>query len=208
MELIDISMPVEAGMTVWGDRPEKQPQLIPDTRMPVDRHNESTIRMSLHNGTHADAPFHMVDGGTTIERIPLDRYFRPCRVFDLTHVTDAIHEKDVADLDLPAGGFALFKTRNSSSKPWSPTFIYLAADAARHLAASGISGVGTDGLGVERDQHDHATHLALFAADILIVEGLRLAHVEPGDYRLIAFPLLIPGADGAPVRAALLRGQS
>lgn len=205
MQLFDISMPVEAGMTVWGNRPEKQPQLIPDVRMPLAPINESSIRMSLHNGTHADAPFHMVDGGGTIETIPLERYFSACRVFDLTHVDGAIRLADVEKLALPHGGFALFKTKNSFGAPWSESFVYLAEDAAAHLAGSGITGVGTDGLGVERAQPGHETHRLLFGADILILEGLRLAHVAPGDYRLIAFPILIPGADGAPVRAALLR---
>jgi len=38
---------------------------------------------------------------------------------------------------------------------------------------------------------------------IVILEGLDLSAVEPGNYFLIALPMKIGGAEGAPVRAFL-----
>jgi arylformamidase len=37
----------------------------------------------------------------------------------------------------------------------------------------------------------------------VLVEGLDLSAVEPGDYRLACLPLAIVGADGAPARVVL-----
>ena len=37
----------------------------------------------------------------------------------------------------------------------------------------------------------------------MIVEGLNLAHVEPGPYELICLPMKIVGGEGAPARAVL-----
>ena len=38
---------------------------------------------------------------------------------------------------------------------------------------------------------------------MIIVEGLVLQHVAPGDYELIALPLKLANLDGAPLRAIL-----
>ena len=42
---------------------------------------------------------------------------------------------------------------------------------------------------------------------MIILEGLDLRGVEPGDYDLFCLPLRIVGADGAPARALLRRRQ-
>ena len=42
--------------------------------------------------------------------------------------------------------------------------------------------MGIDSLGIERDQTDHATHKGLLSNNIIIIEGLRLAAVSPGEY--------------------------
>jgi arylformamidase len=39
----------------------------------------------------------------------------------------------------------------------------------------------------------------------MILEGLDLTQVAPGHYDMLALPMLIPGADGTPVRALLRR---
>jgi len=40
--------------------------------------------------------------------------------------------------------------------------------------------------------------------DIIIVEGLRLKHVEAGNYYLVIAPLKMTGIDAAPARAFLI----
>ena len=47
------------------------------------------------------------------------------------------------------------------------------------------------------------THRILLRAGVWIIEGLDLARVRPGWYRLICLPLKIRGGDGAPARAVL-----
>ena len=42
--------------------------------------NLSELSMCAHNGTHIDAPFHFLDGGKTVDELPLDRFVSPrCR---------------------------------------------------------------------------------------------------------------------------------
>jgi arylformamidase len=47
-------------------------------------------------------------------------------------------------------------------------------------------------------------HRLLLTAGVVIVEGLDLAAVEPGEYQLVCLPLRITGGDGAPARAVLI----
>ncbi|TGU65625.1 cyclase family protein, partial [Mesorhizobium sp. M00.F.Ca.ET.186.01.1.1] len=61
-------------------------------------------------------------------------------------------------------------------------------------------------LGIERSQEGHPTHKTLFAAGIVVIEGLRLRDVLPGQYFMVAAPLKLVGTDAAPARVLLFEG--
>lgn len=207
MRVIDISMTITADMPVYHDAPQKRPIHTMERSIPPDSVNESALFMSLHTGTHLDSPFHMIKGGWPTEFLPLERLITACRVLDLTHVEGKITRDDLQSFDIHEGEFLLFKTSNSAHKTWREEFVYLERSGAEYLAALRISGVGTDALGIERAQSGHETHIALLEKEIIILEGLRLSHVEAGRYLLIALPVKIEGADGAPTRAVLVQGE-
>lgn len=204
MNIIDISMGIHEGMPVYKGRMEKQPRLSREKRMPEDSINESAIAMNLHTGTHLDTPLHMQQGGWPMEEMPLDSLLGPCTVFDLTRVEDCVTADDLKGLDIRQGDFVLLKTKNSFGLAGKENFIYIRQDAARFLTGKGIRGIGTDALGVERDQPGHETHLAFFDSGVLILEGLDLSPAPAGNYTLLVLPLKIRGAEGAPARAVLL----
>ena len=208
MKIHDISMPIHEGMPVYRGRAEKQPRHILDKQMPTDSINESSIHMNLHTGTHLDSPRHMMAEGWTMEDMPLDRLITRCKLFDLSHVAEAITREDLVGLDIQPGDFVLLKSQNSEGRVGDSDFVYIRKDAAAYLAEKGIRGIGTDALGVERDQPGHPSHLAFLEQGIIILEGLALKDVQPGEYLLIALPLSIRGAEGAPARAVLLEDLS
>ncbi len=148
----------------------------------------------------------MMASGWTSEKLPLHKFITPCRVLDLTGLEDGITREDLVGYNIQPGEFLLFKTRNSFDAGFRDDFIYIKADAAGYLKDQGIKGVGIDALGVERSQPGHETHLALLGNDIMVLEGLVLGEVPEGQYVLIALPLLIDNADGAPARAVLVEG--
>jgi arylformamidase len=49
----------------------------------------------------------------------------------------------------------------------------------------------------------HLTHFTLLTKNVVILEGLNLKAVPPGDYTLCALPMNIQDADGAPTRVIL-----
>ncbi len=52
----------------------------------VGKNNLSAIELGSHTGTHADAPFHFIAEGKTLDDLPLDTFVGPCRVAALLDV--------------------------------------------------------------------------------------------------------------------------
>lgn len=205
MKLYDISMAIHPGMPVYGNREEKRPVWTVQQDYSSGSVYESGIQMNMHNGTHIDAPLHMLEGGKTMEGYGLEQFITPCRVLDLMTCTDRITASDLADKAIHPGDFVLLKTRNSLNEAFDPGFVYLELSGAEYLKASAIKGVGIDSLGIERSQPGHPTHKTLLGSGIVILEGLRLADIEEGDYLLLAAPLKIKGTEAAPARAVLAK---
>ncbi len=202
--IIDISMTIESGMQVWENDENKKPSITNVSNHNQGGPHESRLGMNLHTGTHVDAPLHMLANGETIETIMLEQLCGPARVADLTHVKGHIGISDLLPLAIQRGERILFKTSSSYSDRYDTAFPYLDAEGAAYLAEVGVALVGTDALGIERAQPEFPTHRTLMRGGVIIVEGLRLAHVEAGSYTLVLAPLKMTGIEAAPARAFLL----
>ncbi len=200
----DISMEISEDMIVYKNREGKKPQLIVTRDFDKGSIHESIIKMDLHTGTHIDAPYHVMEGGRTIDKEDLSKLIVSCRVLDLTDVKSNISSKDLINKDINEGDFILLKTQNSYDKDFNFDFIYLDKDGAKYLKDKGVIGVGIDGLGIERDQANHESHQILLGNNIPIIEGLALKNIEEGLYTLIALPLKIKEGEASPLRAVLL----
>lgn len=201
-KIIDISLPVYNGMPVYKNKPEKQPKIETTTSGHV---TESRLCLDLHTGTHIDAPLHMINDGDTFKTIRLEDLTRNVKVLDLTEVEDCITKKDLLKFEIAKDDFLLFKTKNSFDEGFNFEFIFLKADGAEYLVEKGIRGVGIDSLGVERSQPEHPTHKSLFAAGIIVIEGLALKEVTEGEYFMVAAPLKLLETDAAPARVILIQ---
>ncbi|MGB3261964.1 cyclase family protein [Paenisporosarcina sp.] len=203
MKMYDVTGTIHEGMTVYKDKPEKQPKFNQVTNGYV---TETRLEIDVHTGTHIDAPLHMVVDGDTFETISMNDLVGQSKVFDLTQVEDGISKKDLESFDIQKGDFVLLKTKNSFEEKFNFDFIYLKQDGAEYLSEIGVRGVGIDTLGIERSQEGHPTHKTLFANNIIIIEGLRLKEIEQGEYFMVAAPLKIVGTDGSPARVLLFEG--
>lgn len=205
--IIDISVTLRQGLACWPG--EEHWLLEPTQRMAEGGScNLSRVAMSLHTGTHVDAPWHFGESDRTVESIPLDKLVLKARVLDLTQVDSAIGRNELEGKldDIQA---VLFKTANSGKlealEPFDPDFIHLDESAADYLVENKIQTIGVDYLSVEGYHVENApVHHRLLGANVLLVEGLDLSQVEPRDYLLVVLPLKIEGADGAPARAILI----
>jgi arylformamidase len=102
----------------------------------------------------------------------------------------------------------LFKTDNSAH--WNDgqffeEFVYLEPEAGDFLVSRGLRLVGIDYLSIDRFRSEkHPTHFALLPHDVVLLEGLNLSGVLPGRYHMVALPLNLQHADGAPTRVILM----
>jgi arylformamidase len=209
MRLIDISRPIASGAVVYpGDPPLEVERLCTageDSPCTISRLGGWTT----HVLTHVDAPLHFVPGGATLDDTPLDRFVGEALVVEVEG--DAVLPEHLpAGADL-LGVAVLFKTRNSvvPGGPGATGFredhVYVSAAAASVAVARRVNLVGIDYLSVDRyGDEAYPAHHILLGNGVLILEGLDLVGVGPGRYTLVALPLRIAGADGSPVRAALI----
>jgi arylformamidase len=166
--------------------------------------NLSEIRLSVHSGTHCDAPLHFDDCGVAVAALPLEPFLGPARLVDVSG-RDIIQIRDLEHIDFSDAPRLLLRTDAWTDHERFPTKIpILATDTIIWLGSRGVRLLGVDVPSVDAlDSKDLPNHHALGAANIAIIECLNLGAVAPAMYELIALPLRLEGADGAPVRAVL-----
>ena len=78
-------------------------------------------------------------------------------------------------------------------------------EAAAVFAKAKLLLVGNESQTVGPEDAPMAVHKVLLGAEVVLLEGIRLAEVPEGAYLLNAAPLNLGGADGAPCRAILIK---
>ena len=205
MKIYDVTVPLTKDIIVYpGDPPvriERKATLNRDGA----KANVSRYAFGSHTGTHIDAPLHFIENGATVDQLPLGLLIGRARVVEVT--APRIDETALEEFDFTPDARVLFKTRNSylwSQKKFVEDYVYITPGAARALVNEGIKVVGIDYLSVEKfGVETFDTHLTLLQAGTVIIEGLDLREVEPGDYELICLPLNVKDGDGAPARVVL-----
>jgi arylformamidase len=213
MKIYDISRPLFNGLAPWpGDtafRYELKWKMADGATV-----NVGAVAMGVHNGSHADAPFHFAQDAARIDQMPLETYLGDAVVVDLTRIFqgDRSCQITIADIAGTADALAsaprlLFKTGVWSDSKVFPEWIpVLAADVPAWLGERKVKLIGLDLPSVDPiEAKVLVNHHALAAAGIAIVESLDLSEVAAATYHFSALPLRISGADAAPVRAILWR---
>ncbi len=204
---IDVTRPIHAGMPCWPGDPEPVVERFANIG-PDSFCNTSKLSMSVHTGTHMDAPLHFIDGAEPMDAMPLDAVIGEARVVQINDPV-AVRPAELP-ADLAAGERILFKTRNSTEL-WTKSgfqqdFVYISHDAAKVLAETRVRTVGVDYLSIGGFHADmQETHLAILGAGIWVIEGLDLSQAAPGSYEMVCLPLRLQGAEGAPARVVLRR---
>lgn len=190
--------------------------------------NVATMTTSAHIGSHIDAPAHVIDGGPTIDSIPLDACIGACLLVDVTDLIDRTlspHAPAPASAirariaTLPAASAAtrqddaasvggieriLLRHRSAPGSAWLTDSPGIDPEFVTWFAEQGGCL-----LGIDLDSFDPLTsqvlpaHHAAISGGVVMLEGLALAAVPEGIGDLAALPIAWAGADAAPVRAVL-----
>lgn len=212
MRILDISTPLRTGFPVWpGHAPLEM--TLTHTHEGGDGVQLTHFSVGAHTGTHLDAPLHFIPNGGLVTGLDLSILIGPARVIHYTGEgpipVSFFEEQDLPDpitrlllrCDVHAG-----KLHDQGT--FFEDYAGITPEAAEWLVARGLRLIGTDylSIGPYRDTPtggNQAVHVILLGAKVIIVEGLDLREVEPGDYTLICLPIAVP-CDGAPCRAVLL----
>jgi arylformamidase len=208
MRIYDISLTISPDLPVWpGD---SQPKLERTSMIEAgDNANVSQMKVSVHTGTHVDAPYHFVSNGRTVEDLQLNHLTGRAYVLHLPEI-NLITAEILDNADIPTRSKrVLFKTDNSNywrqkEHKFHIDYVGLSADGAEYLVNRGIKLVGIDYLSIAPYQETKRTHEILLQAGVIIVEGLDLSEVSQGRYALYCLPLKLAGSDGAPARVILV----
>lgn len=213
MPLIDISLAITDSLPTWANaEPGPSIEWLQSYEKTGAECCVSAVRLGSHLGTHLDAPLHFVQGGASVDQIDPGRLVGPAYVVEIPDFVGLEIPVDMlARESIPPGTRRLLlKTSNTrkrflASKHFRSDFVALGADSARWILERGIDLVGIDALSIGSAQTGSGgdVHRILLRAGAVVVEGLNLADVSPGEYTLICLPLRIVGVEGAPVRALL-----
>jgi arylformamidase len=207
---IDISLGIGPDLLVWPGDPAIE--VIPRVQIAKgDAANVSELRIGTHTGTHVDPPVHFIVGAAGIDQVALEVLAGPCVVADLGAVSEPIEPSLLEGLGLVEGVERLL-LRTANSELWRrprpiafpDRYACLTPTSAAWVIDRRIRLIGIDFLSVEqKGAPGHPVHHALLEKGVVIVEGLDLGGVEPGEYDLTVLPLKILDGDGGPARAML-----
>jgi len=208
MRIYDISLPISPELPTWPGDPAITLERVEKIEEGANA-NVSRLEMSAHSGTHVDAPFHFLSGGSTIEKLSLKILTGRVYVLHLPNV-NIITADDLKRAGIPPRTRRIiFKTRNSSywakkTPTFQTDFVGLSLDGAKYLVDRGVKLVGIDYLSISPYKQSRPIHEVLLNAGMVIVEGLDLSGVSQGRYTLYCLPIKLAGSDGAPARAMLV----
>jgi kynurenine formamidase len=208
MRLIDLSQPVTDGGPNCPVHPPISAKVV--ATHAKDNWHMEVITLATHTGSHLDAPLHKIDGGKSIDQIPLESFLGEAVLVDLLDSTAdrSIGEEllasrlegDLTDrIILLATGWGEFRAATDEWHFHSP---YLAPSGAQWLVDQGIRAVGIDhySIGGSRDPDNTRTHEILLGNGLWVVEDLRfpveIFAIGPR-FRFMALPINFPGHSGA-----------
>ena len=194
---------------------------------------ETFTRLGTHNATHVDAPWHYNstiagERAQTIEELPLDWFFRPGVVLDMTAKGDG-DEVTVAEIeaelerighDLRERDIVLVRTGRDAAIG-EPGYMALGpgvtAEATLWLYQHGVRVMGIDAWGWDAPLHVQAQQAlerdepgifwAAHQADIPYAQIERLVNLgslPPTGFQVACFPLAIAGGSAAPARVVAI----
>ena len=195
MKIYDISQEVFSCKVYPGDPTPKKTVL--SSMEKGELYNLTEFSLCAHNGTHIDAPFHFIKDGKTVEDISLESFIGMAYVAEHSGIVSGKDAEKIIE-----------KAKEQSNEAAKRILIKgeaeVSLDAAKVFAVSKILLLGNESQTVGPKDAPMAVHKVLLGADVVLLEGIRLAAVPEGVYFLNAAPLNLSGADGSPCRAILI----
>jgi arylformamidase len=204
--LYDISRTISPQTAVWpGDHPFRVEHALDISA--GSSINLTTMTLSPHTATHADAYYHYQSGGAHPAQMPLAAYLGPAYVVRTDQRDGPLFPSDFPSLAAIPTIERLLVHSHVSHLPdtdFPREFPYLSVELIAWLADKSTRLIGLDSPSVDHlDSKDLPCHHALQAHQMVNLELICLRDVPDGVYELVALPLKVDSVCGSPVRAVL-----
>jgi arylformamidase len=243
--VVDLTLPIESnmpgipGLRSYAENPsrvsiiaaitEAQKELLradgmtlTDNLVVNGRSMISILSILVHNGTHIDAPRHMLEKGYPVDRIPLTQVAKEGVLIDLPTKgpNSSVSVKDIVDTGVQLGPNRIPVINTGwTEKTWGkPEFWqqmpYLEPGVGEFLVSKGVPAVAMDVFpekalwrGVKLDPGENwvANHIALLEKGIPMIQFVtNMSQIGKSRFVLVALPLKIKGGDASPARVVAL----
>jgi arylformamidase len=243
--VVDLTLPIESnmpgipGLRSYAENPsrvsiiaaitEAQKELLRADGMTLSdnlvvngRSMISILSILVHNGTHIDAPRHMLERGYPVDQIPLTQIAKEGVLIDLPNKgpNSSVSVKDIVDTGAQLGPNRIPVINTGwTEKTWGkPEFWqqmpYLEPGVGEFLVSKGVPAVAMDVFpekalwrGVKLDPGENwvANHIALLEKGIPMIQFVtNLSQIGKSRFVLVALPLKIKGGDASPARVVAL----
>jgi len=243
--VVDLTIPIESnmpgipGIKIYDDNPsrvdvaaaitEAQKEQLQAEGMTLNsniavngRSMISVLFRLVHNGTHIDAPRHMLEKGSPIDQMPLGQLVKEGVLINLPNKGPnsvvTVKEIEKSGVELGPDRIPIIHT-GFTEKTWGkPEFWtqmpYLEAGVGALMASKGVPAVALDvfpekplwrGVKLDAGEVWVANHLALFEKGIPLIQFVtNLSQIGTNKFLLVALPLKIKGGDASPARVVAL----
>ena len=243
--VVDLTLPIETNMAgipgfkIYADNPsqvaiiaamtEAQKEMLRAEGMTLSNTMEingrsmiSLLSIMTHNGTHIDAPRHMMEKGFPVDQLPMAQVAKEGVLINLPHKgpNSSISVKDILDTGVQLGPDRIPVIHTGwTDKTWGkPEFWtqmpYLEPGVGALMASKGVPALAMDvfpekplwrGVKLEPNEVWQGNHLALMAKGIPLIQFVtNLSQIGANKFVLVALPLKMKGADGSPARVIAL----
>ena len=206
---VDLSVPLSNDMPVYPGDPS--PLFRRVKTLENDGVNITSMTLGSHTGTHLDAPLHFIEGGRSVDRIPVGSFASEGTVVDLSRLEagSGVTVEDLGGQLKSSCEGRVIVVYTGCSERWgdaslNSNYTYLTDEAAEFLVGSRARGVGIDFLSVEKfGAAQPSVHRTLLGAGLFIIESLnsRVKEFVGRRFLLVAAPLRLANGDAAPCRA-------
>jgi kynurenine formamidase len=243
--VLDLTLPIESNMApipgfkAYSDNPsrvnvissitEGQKEALRAEGMTLSENHEvnnramiTVLSILVHNGTHIDAPRHMVEKGTPIDQMPVSQFVKPGVLINVPDKgpNSVVTVKDIAEsgVEIPPNTIVMINTGWTDRMWRKPGFWeqmpYLERGVAEYVANKGAAGLAIDvfpekplwrGVELEPGEVWVANHLSMMQRNLPLIQFVtNLSQIGNSRFTVVAVPLAIKGGDASPVRVIAL----
>lgn len=178
-----------------------------------DGYTVENLKISVHTGTHLDAPFHFFPDGKTIDEIPVGEFQGEAVLVNLFGIEAdtgiSVDHLIKYENKIQKGDIVILYTgwgqKRNITREYYYQWPYLTKEGAEWLLEKGVKGVGIDGLSIGGWGPDKGPqpHTVLLKNNIWLLEELLIDEelLKHERFYLTAFPLKLRRFGGSPTRA-------